>query len=62
MPIHEKLRARDAYAVRNYLRVTMIEVHDQLTKRLDVPATAGSLRGQWDLSPLASVVPTVAAH
>jgi hypothetical protein len=61
MPIHEKLRTRDAYAVRNYLRVTMIEIHNQLTKRLDAPATADSLRGQWDLPPLASDLPSVAA-
>ena len=61
MPIHEKLRARDAYAVRNYLRVTMIEIHNQLTKRLDAPATADSLRGQWDLPPLASELPSVVA-
>lgn len=44
MPIHEKLRARDAPALRNYLRVTMINIHDELTKRLDAPAVVESLR------------------
>ena len=44
MPIHERLRARDAEAVHAYLRVTMINIHDQLTKRIDVPAVADSLR------------------
>lgn len=49
MPIHEKLRARDAPALRNYLRVTMINVHDDLTKRLDVPAVVESLRAGHSL-------------
>jgi hypothetical protein len=44
LPIHEKLRGRDFPTTRNYLRVTMTNVHDELTKRLDAPATAESLR------------------
>ena len=44
LPIHEKLRGRDFPTTRNYLRVTMTNVHDELTKRLDAPATAQSLR------------------
>jgi hypothetical protein len=44
MPIHEKLRGRDFPTTRNYLRVTMTNIHDELTKRLDAPATAKSLR------------------
>ena len=43
MPIHEKLRGNDFQTMRNYLRVTMTQVHDELTKRLDAPATAKSL-------------------
>jgi hypothetical protein len=43
MPIHEKLRGRDFPTTRNYLRVTMTNIHDELTKRLDVPAAAKSL-------------------
>jgi hypothetical protein len=43
MPIHEKLRGRDFGTTRNYLRVTMTNVHDELTNRLDAPATAKSL-------------------
>jgi hypothetical protein len=43
MPIHEKLRGRDFQTTRNYLRVTMTNVHDELTKRLDGPATTKSL-------------------
>jgi len=44
MPIHEKLRGRDFPTTRNYLRVTMINIHDELTKRIDAPAVAASLR------------------
>ena len=44
LPIHEKLRGRDFPTTRNYLRVTMINIHDELTKRLDAPAVAESLR------------------
>jgi hypothetical protein len=44
MPIHERLRVRDAEAVHAYLRVTMINIHDQLTKRIDVAAVVEALR------------------
>lgn len=43
MPIHEKLRGRDFPTTRNYLRVTLTNVHDELTTRLDAPAAAKSL-------------------
>ena len=46
MPIHEKLRGRDFPTIRNYLRVTMVNIHDELTKRLDSVAVAHSLRGR----------------
>lgn len=42
-PIHEKLRGRDAPTIRNYLRVTLCNIHDELTKRVDAPALAGIL-------------------
>ena len=35
MPIHEKLRGRDFVTTHNYLKVTLCNIHDQLTKRLD---------------------------
>ena len=44
MPIHEKLRGRDFPTTHNYLKVTMCNIHDELTKRLDVEALARSLR------------------
>jgi hypothetical protein len=45
MPIHEKLRAADHHAITNYLRVSLINIHDELIRRLDVPAVAQSLLG-----------------
>jgi hypothetical protein len=44
MPIHEKLRARDAPTMHSYLRVTMCNIHDELTKRVDAAAVVESLR------------------
>jgi hypothetical protein len=43
MPIHQKLRAPDYPAIRNYLRVSLINIHDDLVARLDVPAVAQAL-------------------
>lgn len=34
MPIHEKLRGRDFPTTRNYLRVTLCNIHDELSRRL----------------------------
>ena len=44
MPIHEKLRQADYPAIRNYLRVTMCNIHDELSARMDTPAVAGMLQ------------------
>ena len=46
MPIHEKLRGRDFPTTHNYLRVTMCNIHDELTKRMDAATVAGMLRTQ----------------
>jgi hypothetical protein len=43
MPIHEKLRAPDFMAISNYLRVSLINIHDELIKRIDTQAVAQSL-------------------
>jgi hypothetical protein len=45
MPIHEKLRGSDFPTIRNYLRVTLINIHDEFTKRLDAHAMATALGG-----------------
>ena len=47
MPIHEKLRAPDFPAIRNYLRVSLINIHDELERRIDVAAVAQSLACGW---------------
>ncbi len=44
MPIHEKLRGRDYPTIRNYLRVTMCNIHDLLAKRMDPRPMAALLR------------------
>jgi hypothetical protein len=44
LPIHEQLRGRDFPTTRNYLRVTLINIHDEFSKRADVPALANALR------------------
>ena len=43
MPIHEKLRGRDFSTTHNYLKVTMCNIHDELTRRMDAPAVADQL-------------------
>jgi hypothetical protein len=45
MPIHEKLRGSDFPTMHNYLRVTLINIHDELTKRMDAQALAATLSG-----------------
>src|SRR5829696_1863367 len=35
MPIHEKLRGRDLQTTRNYLRVSLCNIHDELAERMD---------------------------
>jgi hypothetical protein len=45
MPIHEKLRGRDQPTMRNYLRVTMCNIHDALAKRMDPRVMAAVLSG-----------------
>jgi hypothetical protein len=43
MPIHEKLRGRDYPTTRNYLKVTLCNIHDELTRRMDAGAVAALL-------------------
>jgi hypothetical protein len=46
MPIHKKLKKSDAPAIRNYLRVTMCNIHDELSKRVDAVAIGEQLRAR----------------
>jgi hypothetical protein len=43
MPIHEKLRGPDYPTIRNYLRVTLCNIHEEFTKRIDADALAAML-------------------
>ena len=43
MPIHEKLRGRDFQTTRNYLRVSLCNIHDELIERLDREALQQAL-------------------
>lgn len=46
MPIHEKLRAKDAPTIHNYLRTNLCNMHDVFVKRADVPALVEVLTKQ----------------
>jgi hypothetical protein len=43
MPIHEKLRGRDFDTTRNYLRVSICNIHDELIARMDRAAVERAL-------------------
>ncbi|MFL6832024.1 MAG: hypothetical protein ACJ8F0_05480 [Xanthobacteraceae bacterium] len=49
MPIYEKLRRPDYPTIRNYLRVTLCNIHDEFTKRLDATAVAAALRADYNV-------------
>ena len=40
-----QLRASEYPTIRNYLRVTLCNIHDEFTKRLDAAAVVAALRG-----------------
>jgi hypothetical protein len=44
MPIHRRLRASEFPTLRGYLRATLCNIHDELTKRLDADAVIDALR------------------
>lgn len=44
MPIHEKLRGQDYQAIRNYLRVTLCNIHEEFEKRADAALLVNALR------------------
>lgn len=43
MPIHERLRGRDFPTMHNYLKVVLLNVHEELTRKIDLPAVVGTL-------------------
>ena len=46
MPIHAKLWGQDFPTLKNYLRVTLCNIHDELTKRIDAQAVADHLQAK----------------
>jgi hypothetical protein len=54
MPIHEQLRGRDFPALRNYLKVTLVNIHREFTERADVPALVGELARVGETAPAGS--------
>jgi hypothetical protein len=46
MPIHEKLRGRDFWTLHNYLRVTLCNIHDEFSRRMDAPSLTSTLQRQ----------------
>jgi hypothetical protein len=43
LPIHEKLRRSEFPTIHSYLKVTLCNIHDELTKRMDAQALAAML-------------------
>lgn len=46
LPIHEKLRTHDYPAIRNYLRVTLCNIHDEFEQRADKAELVRNLRSE----------------
>ena len=44
MPIHKKLKMNEAPTIHNYLRVTMCNIHEELSKRVDAVGVSEQLR------------------
>jgi hypothetical protein len=57
MPIHKDIRSRDFSTTHSYLKITLCNVHEQLTSRADLPALARQLRGADSPSPVALRAP-----
>ena len=44
MPINERLRSQDEGTTRNYLRVTLANMYEELNKRMDGPEMVALLK------------------
>jgi hypothetical protein len=44
MPIHKDMRSKDLPTTRNYLKVTLINIHDDAAPRIDLPGLVAALR------------------
>jgi hypothetical protein len=61
MPIHKEARSRDFSTTRSYLMVTLCNIHDELTRRADVPALARQLR-EADVGSVSARSADLATH
>jgi hypothetical protein len=61
MPIYEKLRRPDFPTLRNYLRVQLCNVYDELTERLDIAALSADIAKNLAQSPASPEPPSQAA-
>jgi hypothetical protein len=55
MPIAKEVRSRDFSTTHSYLQVTLCNIHDELTRRGDLPALAGQLAKADAGSPVSNV-------
>ncbi len=46
MPIEKEVRTADFPTTRNYMMITMCNIHDELVKRSELPALAALLAGR----------------
>lgn len=51
MPIHKELLTKDAPTTRGYLAVTLINIHDELTRRIDLPSVVRDLGADGRVAP-----------
>ena len=54
LPIHPELRAPDYGTTRNYLKIVMCNIHDELTERMIAPAISRQLCGHDQPQPSAT--------
>ena len=55
MPIAKEVRSRDFPTTHSYLKVTLCNIHDELTRRADLPALARQLGDAKAGAPVANV-------
>src|SRR5688572_27646364 len=59
MPINKEVRSRDFPTTHSYLKITLCNVHEELTRRADLPALARQLREEAAVPPPSA---SLAAH
>ncbi|HEX5957370.1 MAG TPA: hypothetical protein VFY92_01775, partial [Hyphomicrobiaceae bacterium] len=62
MPIHKEIRTHDFPTTHSYLKITLCNVHDELTRRGDLPTLAEQLGAASVPSTSATPTPAVDAN